>query len=134
MDRQLTYPNCPYFDHIRFSADVELPLLQMAMQTEQYAQAMSVRPTTIPIDVLRPRSHTHKSLTNRISQQIKATFDRLQRMSLLLPYRPKKSVKEDPRAWWRYAYFCVRRATKSLGIAEVGDMVLKGGRGIAVGL
>lgn len=28
----------------RFSADVELPLLQMALQTEQYAQAMSVRP------------------------------------------------------------------------------------------
>jgi hypothetical protein len=27
----------------RFSADVELPLLQMALQTEQYAQAMAVR-------------------------------------------------------------------------------------------
>ena len=57
-------------------------------------------------------------------------------MSLLLPYRPKKSVKEDPRAWWRYAFFCVKRATKSLGIAEVGfDEVLKRkrGRGIAFG-
>lgn len=42
-------------------------------------------------------------------------------MGLLLPYRPKKPVKEDPRAWWRYAYFCVKRATKSLGIAEVGS-------------
>lgn len=41
-------------------------------------------------------------------------------MSLLLPYRPKKPVKEDPRAWWRYAYFCVKRATKSLDMAEVG--------------
>lgn len=49
-------------------------------------------------------------------------------MSLLLPYRPKKPVKEDPRAWWRYAYFCVKRATKSLGIAEVGDRCCEQGK------
>lgn len=66
--------------------------------------------------VFIPPAHT----TDATRTQIKTTFDRLNRMSLLLPYRPKKPVKEDPRAWWRYAYFCVKRATKSLDVAEVG--------------
>jgi hypothetical protein len=34
-------------------------------------------------------------------------------------------VKEDPRAWWKYAYFCVKKATTSLGIAEVLTMFHK---------
>lgn len=33
----------PSFQSNSFAADVELPLLQMALQTEQYAQAMAVR-------------------------------------------------------------------------------------------
>ena len=80
-----------------FAADVELPSLNLGVQTEQYVQAMG----------------------------IKNTFDRVQRMGLLLPYRPHKSVKEDPKAWWRYAYFCVKKATTSLGMVEVIEMFRK---------
>eukprot|EP00624_Nannochloropsis_granulata_P000394 evm.model.NODE_11590_length_5021_cov_19.379805.1 len=79
------------------AADIELPSLALAVRTEQYTQAMSV----------------------------KNTFDKVQRMGLLLPFRPHKSVKDDPRAWWHYAYFCVKKATATRGVDEVVAMFHK---------
>ncbi|CAM9428246.1 unnamed protein product, partial [Sphacelaria rigidula] len=40
--------------------------------------------------------------------QLKDNFVALANWQIFFPYRPKASPLQDPRAWWRYAYVCVK--------------------------
>jgi hypothetical protein len=71
---------------------VEVPKVDLSIESEQYQQAMLV----------------------------KHTFDTLNRMQLLLPYKPQgRPTAANARDWWHYAILCVKKPTTKSGITEV---------------
>ncbi|CAM9617791.1 unnamed protein product, partial [Ectocarpus fasciculatus] len=64
----------------KFEASFEMDDVKMDFRAEQYEQALSLKDSAA-------------ALAN---------------WQMFFPYRPKTTPKQDPRAWWRYAFVCVR--------------------------